>query len=135
MVSSGLEEFLKYIRETESMFHAKQMTEIEAGSETQDLLHYLELCDQDDETMVSVCKRLKEIRKERREAKDYILQAGYIVSWAEENRQIIKGLEQLLGQIRKEERRGENRVFSPRTNTIDNLSKEDTNDPDSSRCV
>lgn len=135
MISSGLEEFLKYIRETESMFHAKQMTEIEAGSETQDLLHYLELCDQDDEMMVSVCKRLKEIRKERREAKDYILQAGYIVSWAEENRQIIKGLEQLLGQIRKEERRGENRVFSPRTNTIDNLSKEDTNDPDSSRCV
>lgn len=135
MISSGLEDFLKYLRETESMFHANQMAELAAGSETQDLLHYLELCDQDDETMVSVCKRLKEIRKERRDAKDYILQAGYIVSWIEENRQAIKGLEQLLGQIRKEERRGENRVFSPRTSAIDRLTKEDSNDSDQTQCV
>ena len=130
LISSGLEEFLKHLRDVESMFHANSMTEVEAVSETQDLLHYLELCEQDDETMKSVCRRLKEIRKERRAAKDYILQAGHVVSWIEANRQVIKSLEQVLGQVRKEERRGESRVFSPRTNTIDNLMKGEGNDSD-----
>lgn len=37
------------------------------------------------------------------------------ICWMEENRPVIKGLERLLGETRKVEKRMENRVYIPRS--------------------
>lgn len=136
MVSDGIKNFLDYLRDVEVSFAANSTAEVVANSETQDLLHFLELSEQDEPTMIAVCNRIKQIRNERREAKDYVTQAGYVVSWIDANRPVIKALEQLLGNVRKEERRGENRIFAPRTKILDHLTEqEDSHDPDQTECV
>lgn len=135
ILSEGIKGFLDYLRDVETTYAAFTTAEVEANSETQDLLHFLELTDQDEATKIALCNRLKEVRNERRRAKDYVTQAGPIVSWIEANRQTMKSLEQLLGAVRKEERRGENRIFAPRTTILDRLQGESHDCADPEECV
>lgn len=125
ILSEGIKEFLDYLRDVETTYAAYVTAEVEANTETQDLLHFLELTDPDEATKIAVCNRIKEVRNERRRAKDYVTQAEPITTWIEANRPTIKSLEQLLGSVRKEERRGENRIFAPRTTIIDRLKEAD----------
>ncbi len=52
-----------------------------------------------------------------------ITQTTPIVEWAEHNRGIIKGLEQVLGKVRKEEKNADGRIYTPKTNIADNNKK------------
>ena len=114
-ISKGIENFLAYLREMEQLHNISLMNESEANDATQDILHSLELEEHDYHETARLGKKLKEVRQSRRAAKDLIQQIYPIVEWAENNRSVIKGLEQLLGKVRKEEKNTEGRFYTPRT--------------------
>lgn len=47
-------------------------------------------------------------------AKDRLTMTAPVGSWLEQNQAVVKGLERLLGEIRKAEKSTENRVYIPR---------------------
>lgn len=113
-VSKGIEAFLDFLREANTQLNIAVMVEQEANDKTQDILHILELQDQTYHECANFSKELKAIRKERRKAKDEIACLSPVVTWADENKSVVKGLEQLLGAVRKAERSTEQRIYTPR---------------------
>ena len=116
--SSYVENFLDYLREVESQYNIAIMEQKEAELLTQDLLHKLELEDISHHEYAYLAKELKEIRKQRRIAKDTILCTSPIIQYARDNHKVIKQLEQLLGEVRKAEKSLENRHYTPKANRI-----------------
>ena len=114
MVSKGIESFLDFLREASTQLNIAVMVEQETNDETQDILHRLELQEHTYHEYAFHSKELKKIRKERREAKDKISCLAPIVEWADDNKSVVKGLEQLLGAVRKAERSTEQRIYTPR---------------------
>ncbi len=114
-VSKGIESFLSLLREVERQHNVSLSVEQDANDETQDILHIIELKDIEQSEMSVLCDKLKDIRVKRRKAKDYVVQTNSVVSWIEENKNVIKGIEKLLGEVRKAERYTQNRIFTPKT--------------------
>ncbi len=122
MISQGLEDFLTYLRETEQQMHMAAQSEQEANDATQDILHRLELCDIDGETAETLALKLQAVRRQRRKAKDVLDQAILISEWMESHRPMVKELERLLGEVRKQERKSQNRIYTPRTSILEEES-------------
>ena len=116
MISQGLEGFLNWLRETEQQLHMAEQWEQEANDATQDILHRLELAAED---AGRLALKLREVRQKRREAKDLLDQAGPVADWLESRRAVVKELEQLLGGVRKAERRSRDRIYTPKTNILE----------------
>ena len=68
--------------------------------------------------MAKLAKQLKELRKQRRIAKDNINVTNPIIEWldSKENQMVIKSLERLLGDLRKIEKNTKNRIYTYRGN-------------------
>lgn len=115
IVSEGLAQFLDWVRETEELYRIGTANEEEANQETQDILHSLELEEHSYHENARLGKKLGEIRKKRRAGKDLVDQTSSICGWTETHRQTLKELEQLLGIVRKAERKCEGRIYTPRT--------------------
>lgn len=92
-ISWGIESFLDYLRETEQQLHIAEQAEQEANDATQDILHRLELCELEDENAGRLAYKLREVRRQRREAKDRIDQTAPVAAWLEERRAVVKELE------------------------------------------
>ena len=114
MVSDGIDRFLAFLRDTEREYHIAEASEQEANDMTQDLLHSLELQEHNYHEYARLSKELKKVRQQRREAKDTLSEALPILTWIESNRAVIRGLEKLLGEVRKAEKRTDNRIDTPR---------------------
>ena len=114
MFSKNIEVFLDFLRETVTQYNMADTAEAEANDLTQDLLHQIELQEHSYHEFAALSKELKVVREERRKAKDTKSAATPIVGWIENNRQTIKDLERLLGDVRKAERSSENRIYTPR---------------------
>lgn len=112
--SQGIETFLNFLRETERQYHIAEANEQEANDETQDLLHSIELEQHDDIEFAQLSRDLQRVRQQRRKAKDTMSETIAVLDWMDSNRQVIKGLEQLLGRVRKVEKNTENRIYTPR---------------------
>lgn len=123
MVSQGIESFLNYIRMTEQLNRMAIADEQQTNDETQDILHSLELENHNYHSTARLAMKLKQVRKTRRDAKNTIAQTVPVVEWAEHNRGIIKGLEQLLGKVRREEKNAEGRIYTPKTTIIESTDK------------
>ena len=119
MTSDGLKAFLDYLREMEQQLHISEMIEQDANDETQDLLHALELTELDHEGVATLAKKLKAVRQKRRDAKDTIFQLTPLVKWINDNRSIIKSLERVLGEVRKSEKKANNRFYTPKTSILE----------------
>ena len=119
MISQELEQFLDYLRETEQLLHMAQQAEQEANDATQDILHRLELVDLDCSAACDLAFKLREVRQRRREAKDQMDQAAPVVEWLEDRRPVVKELERLLGEVRKQERRARDRIYTPKTSILE----------------
>lgn len=117
-VSNGIEAFLDYIREAEQLYRISVSNEQEANDATQDILHSLELEDHDYDSSARLAIKLKEVRQARRAAKDLMGPTLPVVEWAEDNRQTIKALERLLGEVRKMEKNTGNRIYTPKTTIV-----------------
>lgn len=122
LVSSGIDEFLKYLRETELLNRMSIDAEQETNDETQDILHSLELEKHDYHGKAKLADKLIDTRKRRRNAKDLTIQTTPVVEWVHNNKRVINELEQLLGKVRKEEKNSEGRIYTPKTDVTSNNS-------------
>lgn len=118
MKSNEVEAFLNFLRESEQNLHIAEMAEKEANEATQDILHKIELGELKPYEMVLLTKKLREIRQQRREAKDTRIQCEPIVCWASNNHTAIKSIERLLGDVRKAEKVTQNRIYIPKTDVL-----------------
>lgn len=121
--SEHLEKFLNFLRETQMKYQVAVAKEMDADEETQDILHRLELNEDTDEDIMKIVKIVKDVRRERREAKDTKIHAEPIIRWIKENEKVIKTLELVLGDVRKAEKRTENRYYIPKTDILMNVLK------------
>ncbi len=112
--SKSIEVFLDFLRDSVTQLNIANAVDAEMNDRTQDILHQLELQDHTYHEYAALSKELKQVRQERRCAKDDINALSPIVEWIEANRTFVKGLEQLLGNVRKAERSTENRIYTPR---------------------
>lgn len=62
--------------------------------------------------------KLREIRNQRREAKDLEYVTSPLIEWINGNQSNVKGLERVLGEVRKRERKTENRIYTPKTSIL-----------------
>ncbi|GAA6386446.1 hypothetical protein I310019A7_24370 [Lawsonibacter asaccharolyticus] len=122
--SKGLENFLGFLRDTVERHNMAEADRAEADAATQDLLHALELGEDKASGRARLGLKLRQVRRQRRQAKDTAEQTKPVVDWVEQNRTVIKGLERLLGDVRKQERRSEGRTYAPRTQVLEELQQD-----------
>lgn len=121
LTSQDVESFLVFLRDADQK-NAMALADLgEAEQQTQDILHAVELGKYNTRRTARLTQKLREVRQQRRKAKDTLAFTEYIVTWAEENRAVIKSLERLLGDLRKLERRNHYRVYTPRTDVMNDL--------------
>jgi len=113
--SGSIENFLNFLREVENLYRQAELTEQETSDQTQDLLHMLELADLEGCELIHSATQLREIRQQRRTAKDTMYMLSVTKDWVENNTKTIKDLEQLLGKARKAEKNTENRIYTFKT--------------------
>lgn len=119
LISSGIDDFLKYLREVEELHNNSIVFEEQTNDETQDILHSLELQPHNYNEVARLGIKLREIRQNRRNHKNTIQQTTPVVDWIKNNRKTINELQQLLGKVRKEEKNTQGRIFTPRTDAAD----------------
>lgn len=112
--SRKIESFLAFLRESEQQYHMAEADEQEANDATQDLLHSIELEEHDHDGFAQLSEDLKLIRQQRRKAKDTMSETAPVLDWIDANRSVIKGLERLLGDVRKAEKNTEGRIYTPK---------------------
>lgn len=122
--SKGIETFLAFLRETEECHSIADADRIEAEAATQDLLHALELGEDKAPGRARLALKLRQVRQQRRAAKNVEEKTRLVVDWIGQNRNVIKSLERLLGDVRKQERRSEGRAYAPRTNILEGIRRD-----------
>lgn len=83
--SKGLESFLAFLRETTERHRMAEADRAEAEAATQDLLHALELGDDKAPGRARLGLKIREVRRQRRTAKDIAEQTRPVVDWVEQN--------------------------------------------------
>lgn len=96
---------------------AKSIIEDTSG-ETQDILHHLELADNNNADYILLAEALSGVRKRRRFAKDSQLITDMILEWANAHQKEIRELERLLGLMRREMNVMQNRSWMDRSGII-----------------
>lgn len=119
MYSEKIESFLGFLREAQQDYNISISQENDANDETQDILHKIELGENTYHEYARLSRALRIVRYERRKAKDTKCQLQPVVDWISQNSKAIKGLEQLLGAVRKAERGTENRYYTPKTDIVE----------------
>ena len=127
--SQSLSDFLEFLRQSQQDYNIAVDIELTKSKETQDILHKIELDDVKYHDYAKLGKALKSIRNERREAKNIQLQLAPLVGWIKENQNVVRGLERLLGEVRKAETNVKNAHYYPRTEIVDEIleNKENIN--------
>ena len=123
--SQSLSDFLEFLRQSQQDYSIAADIETTKSKETQDILHKIELDDVKYHDYAKLGKALKSIRNERREAKNIQLQLAPLVGWIKENQNVVRGLERLLGEVRKAETNIKNAHYYPRTDVVDEILKND----------
>lgn len=118
MYSKHIDDFLRFLREAKQEYDIAMLGQSETEKETQDILHAVELDQNTYHEHARLSKTLKEVREERRKAKDKREQLEPIIDWTEENEKTVKELERLLGEVRKIEKKMKNRTYIPRTEIL-----------------
>lgn len=119
--SEILSDFLTYLRDAKQVYNMAVQDENDANDATQDILHSLEIDGGSYHELAKLSKVLQDVRRKRREAKDKTICLEPIVQWIEDNAAVIKGLERLLGEVRKAERSLENRTYHQKTNIVETV--------------
>lgn len=107
-----LRDFIKATKtaQSEYKYYYAKVGELEKA--TLDILHQIELGKSGERNKWAT--KLSEVRKERRFAKDRIAVTEPFKKYAEENQPLIKGVERLLGEVRKEQDKLKDRKYAPR---------------------
>ena len=123
--SGHLKSFLDYIRQWEEEYSLNNSILQETDRQTQDILHKIELEKISYHEHARLNKELADIRKYRRKAKDRVIVLKPVVEYSEENRSVFNSLSQLLGTVRKEEKRLENRMYFTKSEKYRNNEQEE----------
>lgn len=124
IVSDVLEDFLRWLDDAETNLRINEANEKLADEETQDILHRLELCEDPYLIRKKLSDAIPGIRQSRRVAKDNAELLSPVVQWKEDNPRTLSGLRQLLGELRKIERKQANRAYADRTDIVRQLLSE-----------
>ena len=111
--------FLDFLREAMRCCRQAAEEERQANAQTQDILHQLELGDNDSCAAARMAGLLRQVRRKRREAKDAYALANLVDHWAAENKAAVKSLERLLGELRHMEEQQNDRAYFPSTDILD----------------
>lgn len=122
--SIQIDNFLRFCRSCTEANRRAAVAEIDMDNKTQDILHNIEINDNFPDDYILKGLALKNIRKERREAKDIERITQPIVQWVQQNQKTINELEKLLGSVRKAEKSTQGRMYSNRTKILDGLFDE-----------
>ena len=112
--SKNLEYFLNYIREMIVNYNYHNGAVNVEDKRSQDLLHELELGPSKNKDRVAT--KLRKSRKERRIHKDFVEINTPIYNYfvCSEGKVVIHKLEEILGDMRKQEKQKQNRIYVPR---------------------
>ena len=113
--SSKISDFLSFLRECEVQNRIADLTVADMDSQTQDILHNIELNENNQYDYICQGFTLRDVRQKRRMAKDTREVTTPICDWIADNPKVIKELERLLGEVRKVEKRSQNRSYINRT--------------------
>lgn len=130
--SNEIEGFLNFLREAEREYRQAVEEESIKNSETQDLDHRLELNDDSYHDCAKLARALRNVRRERRKAKNTKIMTEPIYEWYGQNKKIICSIERLLGEVRKAEKSTENRFYTDRTEIVKNTLG---NEKEKSPCI
>ena len=122
--SIHIESFLKFCRSCTEANRLAAVAEIDMDNQTQDILHNIEINDNFPDDYILQGIALKNIRNDRREAKDIQKITHPVVQWVQNNQKTINELEKLLGAVRKAEKSTQGRMYSNRTKILDGLFEE-----------
>lgn len=123
--SNKIENFLSFCRECVDANRRAAIAEMDADNQIQDILHNIELNENYPDDYILQGLALKNIRKDRREAKDVIRITYPVVQWVNQNQKTINELEKLLGAVRKAEKNTVGRMYSNRTKILDGLFEDE----------
>ncbi len=114
-VSEQIKAFLDFVEECKELNAMAYQGVGEEDKRHQDLIHAIEFEDHPDK-IFRVGMRLHQSRVERRVYKDLFEVTDPVVQFAREpqNKKTLDSMRQLLGKVRKAEKRHENRVYIPR---------------------
>lgn len=123
--SNRIESFLRFCRECVDANRRAAIAEMDADNQIQDILHNIELNENYPDDYVLQGLALKNIRKDRRVAKDVIRITYPVVQWVNQNQKTINELEKLLGAVRKAENNTVGRMYSNRTKILEGLFEDE----------
>lgn len=116
--SAQIENFLRFLTNCDEEYNIAVQKENDADAATQDILHHIELEENSQLDYTYEGSQLHRVRRDRRQAKDTQQLTKPIKEWAASNKRIIKELERLLGEVRRQERYIENRFYTPKTDVL-----------------
>lgn len=120
-----IENFLSFCRECVDANRRAAIAEMDADNQIQDILHNIELNENYPDDYILQGLALKNIRKDRRVAKDVIRITYPVVQWVNQNQKTINELEKLLGAVRKAEKNTVGRMYSSRTKILEGLFEDE----------
>lgn len=120
-LSEYLEDFINFLDASEEQLHMNESDLEETNNNLQDIQHFIEFGKAGGKQMLQVYQIYKQTRQKRRIAKENIEQCTPIVEWYGKNRQVVQDLRALLGKVRKIEHIQSNRIYTLRTDILDNV--------------
>lgn len=123
MISDKIADFLSYMEEQCQMYDIARDMLKECDEATQDILHKMEIDPVKYKERARLATKLQSIRRQRRTAKDITETTKIISIWVKDNKSIIGSLQRLLGDVRKAEKKQQNRTYIPRTNVMEEIRR------------
>lgn len=128
---TDLENILRILHDVRVDYLAAQEELKLCDDKTQDILHDLEIVEHTYYERANLAKELVGIRRQRREAKDATETLEPFAVWIMKNANVIKELQQILGQMRRQDERHANRIYFRRTDPKGEIiARKDTNGRD-----
>lgn len=119
MTSEGISGFLDFLRNSDELLRMAEADMDQTNLETQDILHRLELHDDKYHETASMAKKLRDVRRRRRAAKNVAERVSPVVAWSEGHKKDIGELQRLLGEVRKIEQRQSVRTYIPKSKILE----------------
>ena len=116
--SAQIENFLRFLTNCDEEYNIAVQSESDADAATQDILHHIELEENSQLDYIYEGLQLHRVRRKRRHAKDTQRLTKPIREWMAANKRVIRDLEKLLGEVRRQERYIENRSYTPKTDVL-----------------
>ena len=122
--STHISDFLKFLREADTIYAIADRAQKESDNETQDILHAMELDSLSYHVRARLSSALSAVRQKLRTAKDTAEIMKPVLEWKEKNRSALKSLETILGTVRTLEKDKDNRFYVKRTDIVQRTLQE-----------